>query len=357
MSRLLRLLGSGATILAAAVLLAACSTAGVSSDSSTSIQPDPVTAQAATTTIAQPAPMTTTSAAPNVTTTIDAARSVTVVEGEPYRQPSDGDPSNVDIYLADGSVNGPPVVLLHGWGHGGPGIPAVDLGPFAEEIARLGSTVFYFHWDTNEGFSADSAADLRCIGGFVSARAAEYGSSPDDVVVIGHSMGGETGSMLALSSFGLTPGSDCVETGERPTAVAFLGTAGSYGHIAQPLDDDLTTFAVRLAPTASVREIAADEFATAGLTAADAYALDGNSALPSANPPRMVLLVGEKDLLADGRSSVPFTTVFAETLEAHGIDVEVVLVAGGNHDNVVHPDTDAGQTTLQTVADILNSLP
>jgi hypothetical protein len=71
----------------------------------------------------------------------------------------------------------------------------------------------------------------------------------------------------------------------------------------------------------------------------------------------MVLLVGEKDLLVDGRSSVPMTTVFAETLEAYGTDVEVVLVAGGNHNNVMHPDTDAGQTTLQTVADILNSLP
>jgi acetyl esterase/lipase len=356
MARLLRA-GTGVTILAAAVLLAACSTAGGSSDNSTSIQPDPVTTQAATTTIGQPAPTTTTSGAPNVTTTIDAAPDVTVVEGQPYRQPSDGDPSTVDIYLADGSVNGTPVVLLHGWGHARGSLPAVDLGPFAEEIARLGSTVFYFGWHTNDGFSADSAADLRCIGGFVSARAAEYGSSPDDVVVIGHSMGGEVASMLALSSFGLTPGSDCVETGERPTAVAFLGIAGSYGLIAQPLDDDLTTFAVRLTPVAPIREIAADEFATTGLTAADAYALDGNSALPSANPPRMVLLVGEKDLLAAGRSSVPLTTAFAETLETHGTDVEVVLVADGNHNNVMYPDTDAGQTTLQTVADILNNLP
>ena len=135
----------------------------------------------------------------------------------------------------------------------------MDLTPFAEEIARLGSTVFYFGWHTNNGFSADSAADLSCIGGFVSARAAEYGSDSDTVVIIGHSMGGEVGSKLALSSFGLTPGSDCVETGEGPTAVAFLGIGGTYGLIAQPLDDDLNTFAVRATTRSFIREIAADE--------------------------------------------------------------------------------------------------
>jgi acetyl esterase/lipase len=247
------------------------------------------------------------------------------------------------------------VVLLHGWSSGGVGTSAVDLAPFAEEIARLGSTVFYFGWHTNGGFSADSAADLSCIGGFVSARAAEYGSSADSVVVVGHSMGGEVGSMLALSSFGLAPGADCVETGEGPTAVAFLGIGGSYGWIAQPLDDDLNTFAVHATSRSSIREIAADEFVTAGLTAVDAYALTGHSALPSASPPRMVLLVGGNDRIP--ATNVSITAAFAEALKAHGTDVEVIEVPGGNHENVMYPDTDAGQATLQAVADILNNMP
>jgi len=334
----------GAAFVAATVLMAACATNTGSADSSTSSQPDPVTTLAATTTTTQPAP----------TTTIVARTTVTVVEGEPYRQPSDGDPSTVDIYLTD-TPGRPLVVLLHGWADEGPGRPAVELAPFAEEIARLGATVFYFRWDSNNGFSADSAADISCIGGFVSARAAEYGSGSEGVVVIGHSMGGETGSMLALSSFGLAPGPDCVETGGGPTPYAFLGIGGTYGLIAQPLDDDLNTFAVRATPISSIREIAADEFATPGLTALQAYALDGSSALPSTNPLRMVLLVGSNDQYPATNATI--TAVFAEALTTHGTDVEVIEVPDANHENVMYPDTEAGQTTLQVVSDILNNTP
>ena len=278
-----------------------------------------------------------------------------VVEGEPYRQPNDGDPSTVDIYMTDTSPGRPTVVLLHGWGPSGGSRPAVDLAPFAEEIAKPGSTVFYFGWDTNGGFSSDSASDLSCIGGFVSARAAEYGSSPDSAIVIGHSMGGETGSMLALSSFGLAPAADCVETGEAPTPYEFLGIGGSYGLIAQPLDGDLTTFRVRAQPVDPVREMASTEFVRPGLTALQAYALDGYSTLPVQNPPRMVLLVGSEDQYSVTNATI--TAAFAEALETSGTDVEVVVVPDANHENVVNPDTDAGQATLKVISDILNNAP
>lgn len=357
-SRLSECFGMGAGLLTAGLVLAACATNAGSADSSTSSQPDPVTTVVATTT-SQPGSVTTeaatTTTQPGPTTTIDAGTKVTVVKGEPYRQPNDGAPSTVDIYLGDTSPVRPAVVLLHGWGFDGGTRPAVDLAPFAEEIAKLGSTVLYFRWDTNGGFSADSAADLSCIGGFVSARAAEYGSNSEDIVVIGHSMGGETGSMLALSSFGLAPTPDCVETGQGPTPYAFLGIGGSYGLIAQPLDDDLTMFRVRAQPVDLVREIASTEFVRPGLTAIDAYGLDGYSALPSANPPRMVLLVGSNDQYPATNASI--TAAFAEALKTHGTDVEVVEVPDANHENVVYPDTDAGQATLQVISDILDISP
>jgi pimeloyl-ACP methyl ester carboxylesterase len=279
---------------------------------------------------------------------------VTVVEGEPYRQPNDGDPSTVDIYLTD-TPGRPMVVLLHGWGFPGTEGPDLDMAPLAEEIARLGSTVFYFGWDTNGGFSADSAADLSCIGGFVGARAAEYGSDPDSVVVVGHSMGGETGSMLALSSFGLASAADCVETGEGPTPYAFLGIAGNYGMLAQPLDDNLNTFRVRAQPVDQTREIAAAEFVKPGLTALQAYGLTGYSTLPVPNPPRMVLLVGSEDQYSVTNADT--TAAFAEALETSGTEVEVVVVPDANHNDVIYPDTDAGQATLQVIADLLNNRP
>jgi acetyl esterase/lipase len=229
------------------------------------------------------------------------------------------------------------------------------MAPLAEEIARLGSTVFYFGWDTNGGFSADSAADLSCIGGFVAARAPEYGSDPETVVVVGHSMGGETGSMLALSSFGLTPSPDCVETGQGPNPYAFLGIAGNYGMLAQPLDDDLTMFRARAQPVDPVRELAAAEFVKPGLTALQAYGLTGYSTLPASNPPRMILLVGSKDQYPVTNESV--TVAFAEALETSGTEVEVVVIPDANHNDVIYPDTDTGKTTLQAIGDILNSAP
>jgi acetyl esterase/lipase len=358
--RLSKFLGMGAALLAAAVLVAACASNADSVDGSTSTQPDPVTAQAATTTTTtEPVPVATlvatTTTQPAPTTTIDARPKVTVVKGEPYRQPNDGDPSTVDVYLTDTLAGRPAVVLLHGWGFPGGSGPDLDMAPLAEEIARLGSTVFYFGWDTNGGFSADSASDLSCIGGFVSARAAEYGSSPDTVVVVGHSMGGETGSMLALSSFGLAPTPDCVETGDGPTPYAFLGIAGNYGLLAQPLDDDLTTFRVRADAVVPIREIAATELVRPGLTALQAYALTGYSALPSPNALRVVLLVGTRDQYSVTNASI--TAAFAEALKAHGTDVEVVEVPDANHDDVIYPDTDAGQATLQVISDILGSAP
>jgi acetyl esterase/lipase len=189
----------------------------------------------------------------------------------------------------------------------------------------------------------------------VSAHAAEYGSDLDRVVVVGHSMGGETGSLLALSSFGLAPNADCVETGEAPTPYAFLGIGGSYGSIAQPLDDDLTTFGVRATPQSPVREIASDEFVMPGLTALQAYAIDGYSALPSTNDLRMVLLVGSEDRYVATNPTI--TAAFAEALRLHGTDVEVIEVPDANHENVIYIDTTYGQTTLQVVRDLLNASP
>jgi len=348
-SRLSEFLGMGAAFLAVGVLVAACATSTGSVDGSTSSQLDPATTWATT----QSAPATTTATQPVPSRVIDARLSV--VEGVPYRQPNDGGPSTVDIYVPDASLGRPAVVLLHGWGFPGAEGPDLDMAPLAEEIARLGSTVFYFGWATNGGFSSSSAADLSCIGGFVTAHTAEYGSDPDTVVVVGHSMGGETGSMLALSSFGLAPGSDCVETGEGLTPYAFLGIAGNYGMLAEPLDDNLTMFRVRADAVVPIREIAAEEFVKPGLTALQAYELTGYSTLPVQNPPRMVLLVGSNDQYPV--TDVDTTAAFAEALETYGTDVEVVVVPDANHDDVIYPATDAGQATLQAISKILNNTP
>ena len=336
------------------LIVSACSSSEDDASATTASRP-PSTTTTAATTATNTAPATTATTSSTEALTSEQFVEVSVVQGEFYRLSADGSAaSTVEIYYSsDTSDDRPAVVLLHGWGGPGGTGPAVPLGPMAEEITKLGATVFYFKWHTNGGFNADSAADLSCIGAFVTARAAEYGSDPDRVIVIGHSMGGEAGSKLALSSFELPPSPDCVEVGSGPTPYAFLGIGGSYGMIAQPLDDDATTFRVRLQPVDNVREVASTEEVTDGMTATQAYELDGLSALPSSNDLQMVLLVGSNDRYGVTKPSI--TAAFAEALRDHGTDVEVVEVPDANHENVMYVDTAAGQATLQVIRELLSS--
>ena len=336
------------------LIVAACSSSEDDASTDTTAPPLVATTTTAATTATSATPSTTAMTSSTEPLTSEQAVEVSVVQGEFYRLSADGSvASTVEIYYSsDTSDDRPAVVLLHGWGGPGGTGPAVPLGPMAEEITKLGATVFYFKWRTNGGFNADSAADLSCIGAFVTARAAEYGSDPDRVIVIGHSMGGEAGSKLALSSFELPPSPDCVEVGSAPTPYAFLGIGGSYGMIAQPLEDDPSTFHVRLQPVDNVREIASTEEVTDGMTAAQAYELDGLSALPSSNDLQMVLLVGSNDQYFVTKPSI--TAAFAEALRDHGTDVEVVEVPDANHENVMYVDTAAGQATLQVISELLS---
>jgi pimeloyl-ACP methyl ester carboxylesterase len=255
---------AGAVLLSVAVAVVACRGGGATSSNS-SAESSGVATSSGSTVEARP-----------------AAEVASAAVREWYREPTDAEtaPSPVDVYVGDENEGGPVVVLLHGFGMSGPGLPLDDLGPLGEEVAALGSTVFYFGWQTGFGYSPDSAADLSCVGPFVAARAADFGADPDKIIVVGHSMGAETGSMLAFSSFGLTPSADCTETGDAPSPAAFVGIGGTYGAVGEPLDDEHTRFRLHTLPSGIYREVAADEEMKPGLTGAQLYQLDGYSALP-----------------------------------------------------------------------------
>ena len=281
---------------------------------------------------------------------------ILVVEDEPYREPSDadGEGSTVDIYVGDGNEGGPVVVLLHGFSRTGPGRPDTDLGPFAEEIAELGATVFNFGWQSTWGFSEDSTPDLSCVGPFVAARAAEFGADPGQIIILGHSMGGEVGSMLALGAFDLDPSPNCTETGQAASPVAFVGIAGAYGMVGGPLDEDHTRFRVRSYPRGTFEELDADEEIVTGLTAAEIYRLDGYRAIPPVAELDIVLVVGSED--REPTANPDIAAAFAEELQAADVDAEVMIVEGGTHNNVVDPTTEHGQQSLQIIADLLTTL-
>ena len=320
-------------LLVASIALAACGGSGQSTNSSASAGSEAVT--------------------PSTPASSVADSGVFVVEDEMYRKSAeaDGEGSTVDVYVGDGSEGGPVVVLLHGFGRSGPGRPDVHLGPLGERIAELGVTVFNFGWQSTWGFSADSVADFSCVGPFVAARAAEFGADPDKIIIVGHSMGAEAGSMLAFSAFDLDPSPDCTETGQASSPVAFLGIGGAYGMVGGPLDEEHTRFRVRSFPQGSFRELDADEEPVSGLTAAELYNLDGYRAIPPVAELDIVLLIGSEDQY--DATNADITAAFARALEADNVDAEVVIVEGADHEDIVDPTTEAGNATLQAVAEIL----
>ena len=192
---------------------------------------------------------------------------------------------------------------------------------------------------------------MSCVGPFVAARAAEFGADPDKVIVVGHSMGAETGSMLAFSSFDPAPSPDCTETGQASSPVAFQGIGGTYGMVGGPIDDDHTRFRSRSYPRGTFQEYDADQDIVPGLTGAQAYQLDGYRAIPPVAELDIVLVVGSEDQYPATNADI--TATFADALEANNVDVEVVTVEGANHENIADPTTAYGQATLRAIADIL----
>ena len=281
----------------------------------------------------------------------------TSVERLQYRdsnyEGTDGAGSVVDIHVPDSPDGLATVVLLHGFASA-PGSPDMPLRNFAPAIARLGAVVFEFQWQS-AGITADSRADLSCIGPFVKAHASAFGADPDHVVVVGHSMGGEMGSLLALSSFGLPVADDCVERGASPRPTGFLGLGGAYGVTAMPLDDEATAFQVNLHPQDDPFHAAADDEVSPGLTAEAAYGLVGYSALPTDNPVSMVLLVGELD--AWTFTNLARSTAFGDALDQHGVDVEVIEVPAAGHNSVVEPTTAGGIAALAVIEDLIATTP
>jgi acetyl esterase/lipase len=279
------------------------------------------------------------------------------VAGLQYREAvGDGEASTVDVYVPDSAEGRPAVVLLHGIDQNIDGKPDTPLDTFAQEIARLGATVFYFDWDTYLGWSSRTADDLSCVGTFVQAHAAEYGADPERVVIVGHSMGGNAGSNLAFRSFELTHDADCGAIGPNPRSVAFVGIGGSYGFLSRPVASQPGTFLVKggSCNTPTREALASDEIAP-GLTAEQGHELDGYSSVHLAPADlRVLLVIGSLDPFAC--TSLEVTNSFADVLRVAGIDVEVVEMEGRGHDDVVSPFAEAGKETLRAIAGLLGDL-
>lgn len=139
----------------------------------------------------------------------------------------------LDVYHPTAAASGPVVVFAPGRG----GTKA-DGRPFGETWAENGAVSYVVSMSYNPPF-LDAVEDLACAVRFARATAAEYGGDPDEVTLVGFSLGASAGAVVALSGDDHTTG--CVQAGTSALPDTFVGYEGAYdwAHADYPLGLDL----------------------------------------------------------------------------------------------------------------------
>lgn len=206
----------------------------------------------------------------------------------------------------------PVAVTVHGGGWV-TGFPAATA-PLADALAARGVVVFnvsYRTVSTGGGFPT-SVDDVACAVATARAAAAAYTTTPERVVLIGHSAGAHLAALVALAPGEF--GGDCAEDTSKP-ADGFVGLSGPY-------DTDL------LAPVLSMF------FGTTIEEDPDAWARGNPITYVESAPPIPVLLLhGDADELVP----VAFSRELANLLEAAGKPVIFETLPGGVHATTLDP--------------------
>lgn len=284
----------------------------------------------------------------------------------------------VRVYPADAAASRPAPGLV--WAHGG-GFAAGDLDmPEADWVARAfaahGVTVVSIDYRLAGGGTGHYPAgsdDVLTAWDWTLAHAGELGIDPDRLVVGGASAGANlvTGAVLRLlghparsDSAGGAPAPDAapeVAPETRSPSAALTLPAGVF--LAYP-----TLLAVQPAPDAALRAMldanpAADRFAPARVREMYENYLGGpvdDAPLPAvpglAGPfdlvdvPPVLIVNGEADELRVSGE------LFAATLAAASVPVEVVTEPGTEHGHLNRPDEPAASVTVERALDWLAGL-
>jgi acetyl esterase/lipase len=212
-----------------------------------------------------------------------------------------------DIYVPTGPGTYPVVVLA---GPGGRGY----LASFAGNLARLGILVFNVDFRDVAGAGGgypQGFQDVACAVRFARAQASGYGGDADTITLVGHSLGGWVGSVVALDQIEFQGG--CLTGGSgRPDA--FVGLSGSYQISGGENESDLRNFFGGSAATTAQARTAADPF---------------NYANGSAIPIRLV--AGTADQSVDPAQSIALNAFLLK----QGWDVALTMVPAGSHMSIV----------------------
>ncbi len=233
----------------------------------------------------------------------------------------------LDVYVPSGIGPFPEVVLIRGGPTGIGGRAYMRF--FAREVAAAGFVVF--NADMRDEASAGGGypaafQDVACAVRFARAEAAEFDGDSEDVTLVGHSLGGFVGSVVALDDQEL--GSNCLAPGSgRPDA--FVGLAGNYRLASPEVAGDLAVFFGGAPASTSAARSASDPF---------------NYAAGTHIPVRLV--AGTADAVVNPAASTALETF----LQGRGWDVWLRMVPGAGHGSLVDASS-AGPISLAAISE------
>lgn len=142
-----------------------------------------------------------------------------------YEFPRIGCINRADIYRPANKGNWPTVVTIHGRPR-----TRADMRELARALARRGAVVYNADYrgarPVSRGFP-DAIRDVACAIRFARATTARHGGDPDHIVLVGHSMGGYVGMLVAIAGNRLSGrGEGCLADSGSSLPDGFVHIAG-----------------------------------------------------------------------------------------------------------------------------------
>ena len=232
----------------------------------------------------------------------------------------------LDVHVPAGPGPFPTVVMIRG-GPSGLGGRSY-LNSFAAQLASAGILVFNADYRdrASEGGGYPAAfEDVACAIRFARVQAPKYRGEVGSVTLVGHSLGGWVGSVVALDPTEFEGG--CLANGSgRPNA--FVGLAGNYQIDSGGNATDLSIFFGGSADQTAKARAASNPFNYA-----------------TGTPIPMRLVAGTADTTVDPAASVALDSF----LDERGWDVSLDLVPGASHSSIIGTGSDS-QASLREVS-------